>query len=109
MMRAPPRTPAEPRRSGNPNEHPQWLYHQHKGLHPEQHPEPNITSGGQGRGISTGFNQDDLLVTNIKTIPPPAAESRKQAAFTGDGLDNSTKAPPIPWAPQTTPYTLNLR
>ena len=109
MMRAPPRTPAEPRRSGNPKEHPQWVYELHKAYHPEQHPEPNVTTGGQGRGISAGFNQDDLLISNIKTIVPPIIDTRRHAAFTGDGLDNEIKAPPIPWAPQTTPHALNLR
>jgi len=98
-----------PRRTANPDEHPQWLYHLHKAIHPEEHPEPNITSGGQARGVYAGMNQDDQMITNLKTIRPEVDGTRKQAAFTNDGLDTNPKAPPIPFSPRREPYVLNLR
>ena len=108
-LRAAPRTPVEPCRTARHDEHPQWLYHQHKALHPDQHPEPNIMSGGQARGLAGTMNQDNLLVTNIKVIRPFEDDTRKRAAFTNDGLDNSIKAPSIPFTPDNQKIFFNLR
>jgi hypothetical protein len=108
-IRAAPRTPIAPRRTARHDEHPQWLYQQHKALHPEQHPEPNIMSGGQARGLAGTMNQDNLLVTNVKVIRPFDLDTRKRAAFTNDGLDNSIKAPSIPFSPETQVKYSNLR
>jgi hypothetical protein len=104
-----PRTPFEPRKAARGDDLPQWRYHQHKQLHPDEHNDANITSAGQSRGVFAGMNQDALLTNNIKVIRSEPPMLRQRAAFTNDGLNNEIKTSPMPWSPLTEPLALNLR